>query len=97
MLAEIGETGRRHQMEAFPRYWPSVREIHRSPVNSLNKGQWRTALMFYLIWAWINGRENNRESWGFQSPSRLLWRHCNDRNDYNRLCMYTDDLIAENV
>ena len=33
----------------FPRYWPSVRGIHRSPANSPHKGQWRGALMFSLI------------------------------------------------
>ena len=44
----------------FPRYWPFVRGIHRSPVNSLQKGQWRRALMFSLIFAWINGWVNNR-------------------------------------
>ena len=33
----------------FPRYWPFVRWIHRSPVNSPLKGQWRGALMFSLI------------------------------------------------
>ena len=38
-------------------YWPFVRGIHRSPVNSLHKGQWRGALMFALICAWINGCE----------------------------------------
>ena len=27
----------------FPRYWPFVRGIHRSPVNSQHKGQWRGA------------------------------------------------------
>ena len=27
----------------FPRYWPFVRVIHRSPVNSPFKGQWRGA------------------------------------------------------
>ena len=27
-------------MEAFLRYWPFVRGIHRSPVNSPHKGQW---------------------------------------------------------
>ena len=37
----------------FPRYWPFVRGIHRSPVNSPHKGQWRGALMFSLIYAWI--------------------------------------------
>ena len=36
--------------------------IHRSPVNSPHKGQWRGALMFSLICAWINGWVNNREA-----------------------------------
>ena len=39
----------------FPRYWPFVRGIHRSPVKSPHKGQWRGALMFTLICARING------------------------------------------
>ena len=46
----------------FPRYWPFVRGIHRSPVNSPHKGQWRGAFMFSLICAWINGGVNNREA-----------------------------------
>ena len=46
----------------FPRYWPFVRGIHRSPVNSPHKGQWRRALMFSLICVWINGWVNNREA-----------------------------------
>ena len=44
----------------FPRYWPFVRGIHRSPVNSPHKGRWSGALMFYLICAWINAWVNNR-------------------------------------
>ena len=46
----------------FPHYWPFVRGIHRSPVNSPHKGQWRGALMFSLICAWINGWVNYREA-----------------------------------
>ena len=46
----------------FPRNWPFVRGIHRSPVNSPHKGQWRGALMFTLICAWINGWVNTREA-----------------------------------
>ena len=46
----------------FPRYWPFVRGIHRSPVNSPHKGQWRGALMFSLISARINGWVNNGEA-----------------------------------
>ena len=45
--------------EHFPRYWPFVRGIHRSPVNSPHKGQWRGALMFSLICARINAWVNN--------------------------------------
>ena len=46
----------------FPRYWPFVRGIHRSLVNSLHKGQWPGALMFSLICVWINGWVNNHEA-----------------------------------
>ena len=46
----------------FPRYWPFVRGIHRSPVNSPHKGQWRGALMFSLNCVWIHGWANNREA-----------------------------------
>ena len=38
----------------FPCYWPCVRGIHRSPVNSPHKGQWRRVSMFALICAWVN-------------------------------------------
>ena len=33
----------------FPRHWPFVRGIHRSPVNSPHKGLWRGASMF--LWS----------------------------------------------
>ena len=49
----------------FPRYWPFVWGIHRSLVNSPQKGQWRGALMYSLICAlhkWLS-----KQSWG--------WRH----------------------
>ena len=44
----------------FPRYWPFVRGIHRSPVNSPHKGQWRRALVCSLFCACISGWINNR-------------------------------------
>ena len=59
----------------FPRYWPYIRGIHRSPVNSPHKGQWRGALMFTLICARINGWVNNCEAGD-------LWRH---RNGYDMI------------
>ena len=46
----------------FPRYWPFVRGIHRSPVNSPHKGQWRGALVFSAICASINSWVSNREA-----------------------------------
>ena len=67
----------------FPRYWPFVRGIHRSPVNSLHKGQWRGALMFSLIWAWINGWIINYEAGDLRHHRAqydvivmvILWHH----------------------
>ena len=58
----------RHQMETFPRCWRFVWGIHRSPLNSPHKGQWRGALMYSEIWAWTNGWVNNRDAGG-------LWHH----------------------
>ena len=46
----------------FPRYWPFVRGIHRSPVNSPHQDQWRGALMLPLICIWTNAWVNNRDA-----------------------------------
>ena len=46
-----------------------MRGIHRSPVNSPHRGQWRGALMFSLICTWTNGSANNLDA-------RDLRRHC---------------------
>ena len=46
----------------FSRYWLIVHGIRRSLVNSPHKGQWRGALVFSLIRAWINGWVNNRDT-----------------------------------
>ena len=46
----------------FPRYWPFERGIHRSPVNTPHKGQWRGALMFSLIFARTNNWTNNGDA-----------------------------------
>ena len=58
--------------KCFPRYWPFVREIHRSLVNSPHKGQWRGALIFsfYLgVNNWLS--KPSRRRW-FETPSRSL-------------------------
>ena len=46
----------------FPRYWPFVRGIPRSPGNSPHKGQWHGALIFSMICAWTNGWANHRRA-----------------------------------
>ena len=46
----------------FSRYWAFLRGIHRSPVNSPQKGQWRGELWCFLRSAWMNGWVNNREA-----------------------------------
>ena len=58
LLIHDDVTKRKH----FPRCWPFVWGIHRSPVNSPHKGQWCRALMFSLICARINHWVNNREA-----------------------------------
>ena len=76
----------------FPRYWPFVRGIHRSPVTSPHKDQWRGALAFSLICAWINVWVNNREAGDlrrhrahydvigmndeYSLPRKLIWNVC---------------------
>ena len=52
----------RHQMETFSALLALCAGIHRSPVNSPHKGQWRGALIFSLICARINRWVNNGET-----------------------------------
>ena len=51
---------------ALTRQWSSllasVWGIHRWPVNSPNKGQWRRNLMFSLIYTWTYGWVNNGDT-----------------------------------
>ena len=74
ITSEIADWGLRHHMmllschddvikwKHFPRYWPFVRGIHLSPVNSPHKGKWRGAVMFTLICPRINGWVSNCEA-----------------------------------
>ena len=74
----------------FPRYWPFVRGIYRSPVNSPHKGQWRRALVFSLIFVWINGWVNNREA------GDLRWHRAHyDVTVINHACKDTFAVIRE--
>ena len=46
----------------FPCYWPFVRGVHWSSMDSSHKSQWRGALKFPLICAWTNDWANNRDA-----------------------------------
>ena len=52
----------RHQMETFSALLGLCAGNSLVPVNSPYKGQWRGALVFSLIYAWINDWVNNREA-----------------------------------
>ena len=79
----------------FPRYWPFVRGIHRSPVNSPYKGQWRGALMFSLICVWINGWANDGEvgdlrRYRAHHDVTVMRRHrASEHFDFSRTFWYT--------
>ena len=70
----------------FPRYWPIVRGIHRSPVNSPHNGKWRGDVFVDLHpnkWLSI-------QPWGFwfETSSHQLWRHCDVKRGLCGLQMY---------
>ena len=52
----------RHQMETFSALLAHCAGNSPGPVNSPHKSQWRGALMFSFIYAWINDWVNNREA-----------------------------------
>ena len=68
----------RHQMETFSALLILYAGNSPVPVSCPHKGQWRRALMFSLICAWINDWVNKPWGWWFETPSWSLWRHCND-------------------
>ena len=60
MQSVVHQTWWRHQMETFSALLALCAGNSPVPVNSPHKGQWRGALMFSLIYAWINDWVNNR-------------------------------------
>ena len=61
----------------FPHYWPFVKGIHQSLVNSPHKGQWCGAMMFSLICAWKKRFSTPSRCRWFETPLHSLWHHCN--------------------
>ena len=77
----------------FPRYWPFVWGIHRSPVNSPHKDQWRGPLIFSLICAWKKRLNEQSWSWWFETLSRPLWRQCNVEQSYIQITVVNIDTM----
>ena len=61
----------------FSRYWPFVRGIHRSPVNSPHK--WPVTRGFDVFFDLRLNKRFSKQWWGwwFETLSRSLWRHSN--------------------
>ena len=59
----------------FPRNWPFVRGIHRSPVNPPP-----VTRSFNVFFDLRLNKCLSKQSWGWwlETPSCSLWRHCND-------------------
>ena len=81
----------------FPGYWPFVRGIHRSPVNSPHKGQWRGALIFSLICVWINGWVNNREAGDLRRYRAHYDVSVMDKGAADRIPSYNWPITGHNV
>ena len=74
----------RHQMETVSALLALCAGNSPVPVISPHKGQWRGALMFSLIYAWINDWVNNREAGdlrrqrGHYDVIVMFYRYCDD-------------------
>ena len=80
-------------METFSALIASVRGIHRSPMNSPHKGQWRGALMFPLICAQIKGWVSNRKA----GDLRRHHAHYNVIVMVLLCCIQFDDVFRESL
>ena len=67
----------------FPRNWPFVQGIHRSPVNSAQRPETRSFDVFFHLRL---SKRLRKQSWGcsFETTSRALWHHCNDITHLHR-------------
>ena len=61
----------------FPRYWPFMRGIHRSPANSPHKVPATQSFDVFFDLRLINRLSKQWWGWWFETPLLTLWRHCN--------------------
>ena len=72
VLGKIYEHDDIIKWKPYPRHSPFVWGNRRSPVNSPHKGQWRGALMFSVIYAWINDWVNNGEAGDWDAIALIM-------------------------
>ena len=80
----------------FPRYWPFVRGVDRSPVNSLNKNKCRGALVFSLIYSWTNSWLNKQKDAGDlrrHVMRNLQWLHWYDIGPFLSLSLNSSSVF----
>ena len=67
----------------FPRYWPFVRGIHRSPVNSPSQRPVKQSFdAFFDLHLNIRVSKQSTHQW-LETPSRPWWRHSKGMVMYN--------------
>ena len=76
----------------FPRYWPFGWGIHRWPLNSPHKGQWRGALIISLICAFTNVWANNLRRHRAHYDVTVIWS--NQWVTFVATAIYTDQRIV---
>ena len=72
----------------FPRYWPFVRGIHRSPVTGEFPAQRAVMRSFDVFFDLRLSKRLSKQlrGWWLEMPSRTLWRHCNDTGLTRQIC-----------
>ena len=92
----------------FPRYWPFVRGIHRTPDTGEFPVQRPVPQSFDVFFDLCLKKRLSKQSWGwwFETPSRSLWRHCNSEAEgqtfgckylYNKSLYFSDHKILKQV
>ena len=74
----------------FPRYWLFVRGIHRSPVYSPHKGQWRGAFDVFFDLRPNKRLSKHLQGWWFETLSCSLWRHCDGMKQSHQILQHSE-------
>ena len=86
----------RHQMETFSTLLAICAGNSPVPGEFPDKGQWRGAFMFSLIWVWINGWVNNRDLRRYRAHYDVIVMSCHIQQAWELHCHVIDrNLIVD--